>query len=67
MSRPNSLQELEHLLDGYAPSAAQRAAAVAFALAEAEAYESGKKRKCFLLMAASDAVIKAGEGRVCFR
>lgn len=42
-------------------------AAQALARAEAEAYASGRKRKCFLIMPAQDAAAKAGKGRVVFR
>jgi hypothetical protein len=68
MSRPNTLAELESLLDRYADATpAQKAAAMAFADQEASAYASGKKRKCFMLMSADEAAVKAGEGRIAFR
>jgi hypothetical protein len=61
------LEESLRLLDTYAATPAQRAAAVAFLRSEADAVESKRKSKCFLILGAAEAVGKAGEGRVVFR
>lgn len=55
------------LLDEYDATPAQHAAAAEFIKQEADAVLSGRKTKCFLIMAAADAAVKAGEGRVVFR
>lgn len=55
------------LLAAYRPTAPQRAAAVAFMRAEAEAIASRKKSKCFLLLPPDEGERKAGPGRIVFR
>lgn len=55
------------LLDAYAPTAPQRAAAAEFLRAEAEALASRRKSKCFVILTPEEAESKAGPGRVVFR
>jgi hypothetical protein len=55
------------ILEEYDATPAQHAAAAEFIKQEADAVLSGRKTKCFLIMAAADAAVKAGEGRVVFR
>jgi len=54
-------------LNSYAPTAPQKAAAIAFLRSEAEAFLTHRKSKCFLLIPVEEAVVKAGENRVVFR
>lgn len=61
------MEQSLRLLDAYAATPAQRAAAIAMLRDEEAAVAAGRKTKRFLLLPVDEAVAKAGEGRVVFR
>jgi hypothetical protein len=67
MARHVNMEECLRSLAAYKTTPPQRVAALAFCRAEAEAFLSYRKSKCFLLIPADEAALKAGEGRVVFR
>lgn len=56
------LQQTQALLAEYDAPPPAAAAAMAFARAELEAYASGRKSRCFIIVPAAEAAAKAGGG-----